>query len=278
VRDLKVDPPTALVVEELARALVTEALIPHRGNFLGVNAHIAHPTDISKLDVQFEISKTGVSISDAALVAAQVHDLLGQALRGARTQVETASALQRKQLAMLVGQPESEWMEVKAAPYRLDTDRGKLELAKDVAAFANRPEGGVIVLGLETRKNGGKDVIRRVRLFDLALIDVSRYRNILNQYVFPPVSQMEIKALPVHGNKGFAFIRVPPQPPESKPLLVIGHLVEGRRSTTYLSLPVRAGDSVEFRNPASLHSLLVAGRIAIVHAEDAASQSEPDDQ
>lgn len=37
----------------------------------------------------------------------------------------------------LVGQKESSWIDFKATGYASKTDEGKLELAKDVAAFAN---------------------------------------------------------------------------------------------------------------------------------------------
>jgi hypothetical protein len=49
------------------------------------------------------------------------------------------------------GQLESDWLEAKGAPY-VDSNAGrgenwKYELAKDVAAFANSPDGGIIVMG-----------------------------------------------------------------------------------------------------------------------------------
>jgi hypothetical protein len=184
-------------------------------------------------------------------------------MRGAGFEQSAVDALERGRPAMLVGQPESQWMEAKSSPYRLETEGQKLELAKDVAAFGNAPQGGLIVLGLETKKVKGRDTIKRVRLFDLGLVDVHRYQQILNRYIFPPLEGIELKVVPVHGNRGYAFIRIPTQPAELKPVFVTGHLVNDRISSHYLTLPTRQGDVVEYRNPAALHSLLVAGRVAV---------------
>lgn len=45
--------------------------------------------------------------------------------------------LQRGDFAVLVGSPESEWLECKREPYQRSDERSKLELSKDVSALAN---------------------------------------------------------------------------------------------------------------------------------------------
>ena len=52
----------------------------------------------------------------------------------------------------LVGEVETTWFDAKDQPYDIDTDIGKRELARDVAAFANSG-GGVVIIGLRTAKS-----------------------------------------------------------------------------------------------------------------------------
>src|SRR5437763_1414615 len=66
---------------------------------------------------------------------------------------------------LLRGQPESDWLEAKGQPYRLDEESESFELAKDVAALANGPEGGIIVLGLTTRKQAGDEYVAGLNPF-----------------------------------------------------------------------------------------------------------------
>ncbi len=49
----------------------------------------------------------------------------------------------------LLGESESEVLDCKMVPYRLEEVQGKHELAKDVSSFANA-EGGFILLCMET--------------------------------------------------------------------------------------------------------------------------------
>jgi len=56
----------------------------------------------------------------------------------------------------LVGTEESDQLDFKLAPYVLDAPHQKWELAKDVAAFANR-RGGVIVIGYSDRTSTKRD-------------------------------------------------------------------------------------------------------------------------
>ena len=78
----------------------------------------------------------------AGYLPAQLHPLLGRSLDDV-----TESGLQR-----LVGASESEWFDAKREPYG-NSDGHKRELASDVAAFANR-QGGLIVLGLDEDDDG----------------------------------------------------------------------------------------------------------------------------
>jgi hypothetical protein len=60
-------------------------------------------------------------------------------------------ALRRHDPSALLGERESVWLDVKSGVYPLDTARGAEELAKDVAAFANTRDGGLLLVGFSTR-------------------------------------------------------------------------------------------------------------------------------
>jgi hypothetical protein len=264
--NMKFDPPTASVLDQVCRDRVAPVLDQHGCTLEQLTTRVGRPTDTSDVEAAFKIPLYGRTVGDAALIASQVYWALGEALAGARSEPSAMDALREGQPAMLVGQAESDWLEVKP-PYRLDRKSEKLELAKDVAAFGNAPNGGLIAMGLETTKQQGKDVIRRVRPFDLDRVDQDQYRQLLNHYIFPPLQGVVIKKVKLYGNKGCAYIQIPAQPPESRPILVIGHSINDRIISHYLTVPSRVGDGVLFRNPASLHSLLVAGRVAIANAD-----------
>ena len=59
----------------------------------------------------------------------------------------------------LLGLAECGWLDVKAGVYRLDDPAKALELAKDVAAFANTGTGGMILVGYTTRKHYDREII-----------------------------------------------------------------------------------------------------------------------
>ena len=76
---------------------------------------------------------------------------------------DIAAILESGDFSPLIGALEDEHLECKSAPYQLDQERGKMELAKDVSALANA-DGGFILIGVTTEieptSNG--EVIRRI--------------------------------------------------------------------------------------------------------------------
>src|SRR5260370_36779783 len=67
------------------------------------------------------------------------------------TLTQIRDILTRRAVSELLDSLESEFIDFKSEPYRLDDESQKLELAKDVSAFANT-HGGFIVLGIRTKK------------------------------------------------------------------------------------------------------------------------------
>lgn len=163
--------------------------------------------------------------------------------------------------ATLVGQPESTWLEAKRKPYELEREEQRIELAKDIAALANA-HGGLIIFGFSTRSRSGVDVITRARGVDTSSVFTQRYLQIVRSRVFPMPEHLTITRLG-DGNRGFAYIEVPDQPEELRPFFLRKTLSGGGVTSTSLTIPVRTGAEVEYGTAESIHSLIVAGRVAL---------------
>jgi hypothetical protein len=167
---------------------------------------------------------------------------------------------------LLEGQPETEWFEVKRAPYRLEDPLEALEMAKDVAAMGNTANGGVLIIGLATRKRGDQDVVTKVRPVPTELISPTKYRRVVHRLVYPVPEAMLIERVEVEPGKGLLIMTIPAQPPEVRPLLVLGAVKEGKVVGSFVMIVRRHGDAVIATQPAALHSLIAAGRAALVGA------------
>jgi hypothetical protein len=168
-----------------------------------------------------------------------------------------------KRSDLLVGQPESDWLECKGRPYRLREPLQRFELAKDIAMLANRPDGGVLLIGPATKKKEGHDVIRSVNPQVLGDLPPSRYHGAISSTIFPPPQDLTIEAIPVSDTGGVLFIRVPPQPEPLLPFLVTGAIEGDKVLGSHFSLVYRRGAESVAITPAEVHGLLIAGRAAL---------------
>jgi hypothetical protein len=90
---------------------------------------------------------------------------------------------------------ESDWLEAKPAPYRLDKEAEAFELAKDVAALANAA-GGIIVIGARTKNRPAGDEIRRINECRIDEISPRRYVSFVRRKVFPRVDGFKVELTP----------------------------------------------------------------------------------
>jgi hypothetical protein len=102
--------------------------------------------------------------------------------------------LEARDFEALIGLVESEWLDAKETPYHLDSPKQKLELAKDVAAFANAG-GGIIVIGFDCEKEPttSSERIRGVCQFPVPFVDPNKYSQILADLVHPPPHGVSIR-------------------------------------------------------------------------------------
>jgi hypothetical protein len=214
--------------------------------------------------VAVEWPTKGRTVADALAFGEEVEALLAGADGGELTPALVLDLLRAGRRDFLLGQPESDWLEAKGEPYDRRQILSKYEMAKDVAAFANSPEGGIVVIGMFTRKRRNGDVIHRYKEFDLDRAGRSAYRSIVADRVYPRVSGFEVER--IEGTRkdwGLAVLVIPPQPEASGPFLVQGTLLDGKVQGNYVLLPVRREADTASMDAATLHARLRLGEQVI---------------
>ncbi|WP_170322867.1 AlbA family DNA-binding domain-containing protein [Acrocarpospora macrocephala] len=161
--------------------------------------------------------------------------------------------------SILIGQSESEWLEVKSQPYNLDSEAARIELAQDAARFANSESGGILIIGIATKRTLGGEVLSRILPFQLDLKQLRRYRDILDRRIFPPIDNLRIERVS-SGSGHLLAVEVPSQREELKPFLVHGAIAGGRYEGAFISIVRRRGDGSIPVSAAAIHAWMTAGR------------------
>jgi hypothetical protein len=168
------------------------------------------------------------------------------------------ASLRGGDFAALVGLPECQWMDVKGGVYPLDSPLGKEELVKDVAAFANAPTGGLLIVGFSTEPRFGEEFVDALCPVPRAQVDLKRYGDVIAERVVPQPHGMTIEWFPVDDEKGVLAIAVPPQPPERTLFVIPGPTGRPRASTSSVAVPVRRNDQTIWLRPHEIQRLLAA--------------------
>ncbi len=175
-------------------------------------------------------------------------------------------ALRDRQFDKLKGTFEDDQFDAKSQPYFADIDASKkneqgLKLAKDLTAFANH-KGGVIVLGLSTRKLADQayDVVDGVTAFDRALFVERDYRHVIENHTHPMV-EVDIQMYVVDGTDAqvVAAIFVEKAKDSARPHIVKNFSVKGVISGHSVGIFERSGDGTSHYGPERIHSLLQNG-------------------
>jgi hypothetical protein len=171
--------------------------------------------------------------------------------------------LEAGNLEQLIGVAEDDRFEAKGQPYHLEKDRGKLELAKDVSAYANRG-GGLILIGAETERSEehlGDEVVR-FHQFKQSLVDAERYQDIIGTWIYPEPAGVRIVWFPAGSPEaavGVVAIEVPKQDQTRRPFLIRHSLVDEKRADLVFGYVERRRAHVEPYGVEDLHALLKDG-------------------
>lgn len=201
---------------------------------------------------------------DARALAEEVLALL-RATEGGATSISLSAARDLAasgHTATLIGQREDVWLDAKRAPWVVDDTGGKLEFAKDVAAFANSG-GGLIVVGAATKGDEEGDRLVSLHPVDLSLFSPVRLRAIARARIHPNIVGLEVGFTKLDERRGYGYVYVPPQEEHLRPFLVNGVVTSGKVRETFVGIPVRSDDATKWIDSATLHSWAVAGRLAL---------------
>jgi hypothetical protein len=211
--------------------------------------------------VSFTPPSRGKTVHDLYRLARGLQEFLVVLDHGGFTMQTLPILLRAGRASMLIGREESQWLEVKSAPYDLSGDRGKIELAQDVARFANAETGGVLIVGARTR--GRPEVISAICPAPLRQLSASRHRAVLDARVYPPIEGLHVEAMDYDQGRGLLIVVVPPQPEALKPFLVHGAVVRGRVEGAFISIVRRRGEGSIVTSAPAIHAMLVAGKARV---------------
>jgi hypothetical protein len=219
---------------------------------------------VDDVELKMEPSRVrGRRVSDLIHVARDAITLTEAVLReGALTAGAVADLVAADRADLVIGQREGAAFDAKSV-YTLDSDAARFEFAKDVAAFANAPEGGLIVVGLRTRKAAHDDMVVAAPKLAVSRSQIAALRGVITSWLFPRPVDVTIKPVVNRDGIGFILIRIPPQPPELQPIFVRRAKLARKLSTEQITVPYRSDDKTEYWDAARLHSLIVAGRAAM---------------
>lgn len=135
---------------------------------------------------------------------------LMQALAGGKLTRESAGNVVRAGRAdVLIGQPEGHWLEVKSQHYDLQAPSGQISLAQAVSRFCNSEDGGMIVVGMTTKKTPAGEYISKLNPMPVRAGVVRRYHQVLEHRLFPLVRDLQIETISSGSDSEIILMDIP---------------------------------------------------------------------
>ncbi|NUT46376.1 MAG: hypothetical protein HOV94_03500 [Saccharothrix sp.] len=170
--------------------------------------------------------------------------------------------LDNRNAAALIGVPESESLDCKMA-VDLDTEAGKVELAQDVARFANSEHAALLVVGARTKKVDGVDTVAKLTPVPREGNRPQRYSDVIDARVYPPVRGLSVRLVDTGDDRCLVVVDIPAQREADKPFLVHGALVGGKVEGAFFSIVRRRGEASVPVTAREVHAMMAAGRHAL---------------
>lgn len=197
--------------------------------------------------------------------AAALADYLTATREGPLGAAAVLNLLRGGHFRTLLGETESDFLEVKTAPHAVWAsgsagDRAKIELAQDVARFANGESDAVLVVGYgEATVDGTKQIATLTPVANERL-DPARVNEVLDARIVPPIDGLVIETFAVDDAQSVMAIYVPRQPPEMQPYLVHGAIAGDKVEGAFFSIVRRRGEGSIVTTAHQIHAYIVAGK------------------
>jgi hypothetical protein len=211
-------------------------------------------------EVTFSTPTRSKTLLDLYQIADDLATLIEAARSGSVTPETALGLLRGGRADLLIGLPEDSWLDVKSQHFDLGSPRGTISIAEAISCFCNAEEGGILVIGMDTKRVPGGEVIKSVKPVPLDGATVRRYRQAIENRLFPLPNGLTIEPIKIGLADGLMVISVPPQDEELKPFLVHGTIVDGKVYGAFIGIVRRSGqDSVPI-TAQQIHSTMAAGR------------------
>lgn len=211
------------------------------------------------------VTDSGETVGVLIAAASALADFLAALDGGAVTAATILDMCRAGHHLALLEMAESDFLEVKSAPYAIWKNddsgrRAKVELAQDVARFANGEVDAILLVGFCESKNNGSSVIDKCAPVNLDLIDPVQIGDVLDARVVPPLAGLVVEQIPTGDGKGLLAILVPKQPSELQPFLVHGAIVGDKLEGDFFSIVHRRGEGSITTTAHQVHAYIVAGK------------------
>lgn len=223
------------------------------------------------IDLTLEVPLRGQTVAESLRRADAVREIIETAYAQEFDAGAAASVIRAGHPELLIGTFESEWLDAKRSPYRLDLAAERYELAKDVAAFANAA-GGLILIGVKTKGRPEGDEIRSVNECVLADVSPREWRSLIDKRVHPRIEGLSVERIERSSvERGVVLVQVPGQADRQKPFLVLGTRNGSQVSELGFTYAIRDGDGTRAPRIEVVHQLIRAGQAAL-ESNDALEQ------
>lgn len=222
---------------------------------LAVTAH-----DVT-LYVATDATNTMATLMDGA---AAIADLMEATQTGPIDATGVLNLLRGGHFKTLIGETESDYLEIKAKMYPLSVPgevgkRAKVELAQDIARFANGNVDAILVIGYREDPNGENKISSLTPVADTVL-NIPQIQDVLDARIVPPVDGLVIEKFSVTESDSVLALYLPKQASEMQPYLVHGAIAEGKVEGDFFSIVRRRGEGSINTSAQQIHTYIVAGK------------------
>lgn len=219
-------------------------------------ATMAHDVRVS---VATDDIETMATLMDGA---AAVADFLSATQGGPLDAGGVLNLLRGAHFSVLIGESESSYLEVKTTmhPIRVPGtpgEKAKIELAQDVARFANGDVDAILVIGYREASGGGNEIGSLTPVADTYL-NTTQIQEVLDARIIPPVDGLTIETFPTSPGESVLAIYVPKQPAEMQPYLVHGAIAADKVEGAFFSIVRRRGEGSITTSAQQIHAYIVA--------------------